>query len=259
MTSLADDTRWLDATDQAALVRSGQVSSSELLQAAIARIEIVNPVLNAVVMKWFDDARSTASVQQTSTPFAGVPFLLKDLVATFAGKPLASGNIRLKEAAIPAVADSVLVSRFRAEATAETIEPDGWLHTGDVAKHDGLGHFFVVERLKDMILTGGYNVYPAEIERILIGHDAVALVAVGREPDEVKGEVAHAYVVLATGQTATESELIEYCHTLLASYKVPRAVHFVDTLPTTSSGKLMRRKLRELREESNKLERNHAS
>jgi long-chain acyl-CoA synthetase len=88
----------------------------------------------------------------------------------------------------------------------------------------------------------------------------VALVTVGREPDEVKGEVAHTYVVLATGQTATESELIKYCHTLLAAYKVPRAVHFVDALPTTSSGKLMRRKLHELRkEESEKLGHDHAS
>ena len=135
-----------------------------------------------------------------------------------------------------------------AKATAEAIEPDGWLHTGDVATHDDLGHFYVVDRLKDMILTGGYNVYPAEIERVLIGHEAVALVAVGREPDEVKGEVAHAYVVRATGRLASEGELIDYCRTLLAAYKVPRAVHFVEALPTTSSGKLMRRKLRGLRE-----------
>ena len=99
-----------------------------------------------------------------------------------------------------------------------------------------------------MILTGGYNVYPAEIERVMIGHDAVALVAVGREPDEVKGEVAHAYVVLASGQQTTAETLIEYCRTQLAAYKVPRAVHFVESLPTTSSGKLQRMKLRALRE-----------
>ncbi len=138
-------------------------------------------------------------------------------------------------------------------ATAEAIQPDGWMHTGDVATHDGLGHFFVVDRLKDMILTGGYNVYPAEIERVMIGHEAVALVAVGRESDEIKGEVAHAYVVLATGRSATERELIDYCRTRLAAYKVPRAVHFVDALPTTSSGKLMRRKLRDLRADAHRL------
>ncbi|CUU56240.1 AMP-binding enzyme [Parafrankia irregularis] len=141
------------------------------------------------------------------------------------------------------------------EATRQTIDPAGWLHTGDVATHDGLGHFFVVDRLKDMIVTGGYNIYPAEIERVLIGHPAVALVAVGREPDPVKGEVAHAYVVPAArartdtmagmGAEADAEELLAYCRTRLAAYKVPRAVHFVDALPTTSSGKLMRRKLRQ--------------
>lgn len=99
-----------------------------------------------------------------------------------------------------------------------------------------------------MIHTGGYNVHPAEIERVLIGHEAVALVAVGREPDPLKEEIAHACVVLATGHETSEEVLIAYCRTKLAAYKVPRAVHFVASLPTTSSGKLMRRKLRELRE-----------
>ncbi|GAA0284855.1 long-chain fatty acid--CoA ligase [Actinomadura nitritigenes] len=130
-------------------------------------------------------------------------------------------------------------------ATAEAITPDGWLHTGDIATHDGTGRFFVVDRLKDMILTAGYNVYPAEIERVLIGHASVALVAVGREPDPVKGEVAHAYVVPAHGSTPDAEELSGYCRQHLAPYKVPRAIHFVDQLPTTSSGKLMRRMLRQ--------------
>lgn len=131
------------------------------------------------------------------------------------------------------------------EATAEAITPDGWLHTGDIATHDGNGRFFVVDRLKDLIVTAGYNVYPAEIERVLIGHPAVALVAVGREPDEVKGEVAHAYVVLTEGGRPDVDELLAYCRERLAAYKVPRALHFVDQLPTTSSGKLMRRMLRQ--------------
>jgi long-chain acyl-CoA synthetase len=132
-------------------------------------------------------------------------------------------------------------------ATEETIDADGWLHTGDVATHDGEGHFFVVDRLKDMILTGGYNVYPAEIERVLVGHPAVALVAVGREPDDIKGEVAHAYVVVAPGQTPDTASLLAYCRDRLAAYKVPRAIHYVEALPATSTGKLMRRKLRETR------------
>jgi long-chain acyl-CoA synthetase len=131
------------------------------------------------------------------------------------------------------------------QATAEAIDREGWLHTGDVATHDGQGHFFVVDRLKDMIITSGYNVYPAEIERVLIGHDSVALVAVAGEPDPEKGEVAHAYVVLAQGHAEDPEVLRNYCRSRLAAYKVPRAFHFVKSLPTTSTGKLMRRKLRQ--------------
>ena len=85
------------------------------------------------------------------------------------------------------------------QGTAATIEPDGWLHTGDVATMDEDGYFTIVDRMKDMILTAGFNVYPAEIERVLCGHPAVALAAVGGIPDETKGELAKAYVVLKPG------------------------------------------------------------
>jgi long-chain acyl-CoA synthetase len=129
------------------------------------------------------------------------------------------------------------------EATAEALTDDGWLHTGDVATQDGCGRLFIVDRLKDMIVSGGYNVYPAEIERVLMRHEAVALAAVGHEPDCVKGEVAHAYVVLATGRTSDPDSIVAHCRRFLAAYKVPRAVHFVDALPMTSSGKVMRRML----------------
>ena len=129
------------------------------------------------------------------------------------------------------------------EATAEAIDPDGWLHTGDVATMDEFGHLFVVDRRKDMIITGGYNVYPAEIERVLAAHPAVAMVAAGPVPDPVKGELACAYVVLADGASATEEELIAFAGERLAAYKRPRMVQFVATLPATSTGKIMRREL----------------
>lgn len=129
--------------------------------------------------------------------------------------------------------------------TAKTIEPDGWLHTGDIATVDETGHYFVVDRRKDLIITGGYNVYPAEIERVLSGHPAVAMVAVGPVPDDVKGELACAYVVLRSGASATEGELIEFTRDQLAAYKRPRVVRFVPELPATSTGKIMRRKLAE--------------
>jgi long-chain acyl-CoA synthetase len=129
--------------------------------------------------------------------------------------------------------------------TATTIEPDGWLHTGDIAYADDTGHFFVVDRRKDLIITAGYNVYPAEIERVLSAHPAVAMVAIGPVPDATKGELACAYVVLRDGQQATADELIEFTRDQLAAYKRPRQVIFVSSLPATSTGKIMRRKLAE--------------
>lgn len=134
----------------------------------------------------------------------------------------------------------------RADATAEALDSDGWLHTGDLAYQDSDGYVFVVDRLKDMIITGGYNVYPAELERVLSEHPGVALAAVAGVPDELKGELATAFIVRAQGSNASESEIIDFCRTRLAAYKVPRKVHFVDDLPKTSSGKIMRRMLREV-------------
>jgi long-chain acyl-CoA synthetase len=131
-------------------------------------------------------------------------------------------------------------------ATTETIEPDGWLHTGDLARMDADGYVYVVDRKKDMILTAGYNVYPAEIERVLGVHPAVAMVAVGPLHDDDKGEIAKAYVVLKPDAVVTDAELIAFCRSELAAYKVPRSVQFVDDLPKTSTGKIMRRELRRL-------------
>ena len=132
------------------------------------------------------------------------------------------------------------------QATRDTIEPDGWLHTGDVASMDEDGCVFIVDRKKDMILTAGFNVYPAEIERVVAGHPDVALVAVGSIPDEDKGELAKAYIVPRTGATPDTDDIIAYCREHLAAYKVPRAVQFVDDLPKTSTGKVMRRELKTL-------------
>jgi long-chain acyl-CoA synthetase len=132
------------------------------------------------------------------------------------------------------------------QATNDTIEPDGWLHTGDVASMDEDGCVFIVDRKKDMILTAGFNVYPAEIERVVAGHPDVALVAVGSIPDNEKGELAKAYIVPKTGVTPNADDIITYCREHLAAYKVPRALQFVDDLPKTSTGKVMRRELKTL-------------
>ncbi|MCA8893919.1 MAG: AMP-binding protein, partial [Amphiplicatus sp.] len=132
------------------------------------------------------------------------------------------------------------------EATAEVLEPDGWLKTGDLAKRDEDGFFQIVDRKKDMILTAGFNIYPAEIERVISEHPAVAIVAVAGVPDEAKGELAKAYIVLKAGASANAEEIDAHCRAHLAAYKRPRLFQFVADLPKTSSGKVMRRRLREL-------------
>ena len=115
MSGLADETRWMDATDQATLVAKGEVTPSELLEAAIERIEQSNPPLNAVVIEWFDHARSVAADPDLPHgPFRGVPFLLKDLYTSFAGQTLSNGNVALKEAGKIDTADTTLVARFKA-------------------------------------------------------------------------------------------------------------------------------------------------
>jgi len=114
MSSLADDTRWLDATDQAALVERGHATALELLDAAIERIEAIDPALNAVIIRWFDEARAAAAGPLPAGPFRGVPTLLKDLWAHYAGQPLTNGNQALKDAMPLSSTDTTLVSRYRA-------------------------------------------------------------------------------------------------------------------------------------------------
>jgi long-chain acyl-CoA synthetase len=131
-------------------------------------------------------------------------------------------------------------------ATRETIRADGWMHTGDIATVDADGYYTIVDRKKDMILTAGYNIYPAELERVLCMHPSVALAAVCGVPDEAKGELAKAYVMLKPGAAASGKELVEHCRQHLAAYKLPRAVQFVANVPITGSGKIMRRLLKDV-------------
>jgi len=126
--------------------------------------------------------------------------------------------------------------------TAETLK-DGWLYTGDVAKMDESGYFYIVDRKKDMILASGYNVYPREIEEVLFEHPGVAeAVAIG-VPDEYRGEAVKAFVVKRPGAQATEEEVLAFCKERLAAYKAPKAVEFREELPKSAVGKLLRRVL----------------
>jgi acyl-CoA synthetase (AMP-forming)/AMP-acid ligase II len=130
------------------------------------------------------------------------------------------------------------------KATREAVDADGWFHTGDLARVDDDGFYFIVDRKKDMFISGGENVYPVEIENVLYTHPAVALCAVIGAPDEKWGEVGCAYVVLKKETTATEAELLELCRSRLARYKVPKSVVFVESLPMSAAGKILKRELR---------------
>jgi acyl-CoA synthetase (AMP-forming)/AMP-acid ligase II len=130
------------------------------------------------------------------------------------------------------------------EQTAQAVR-DGWMHTGDGAWMDDDGFIFIADRLKDMIITGGENVYSGEVENALAQHPAVASCAVIGIPSEQWGETVHAAVVRKPGQDVSAETLIAHCKTLIAGYKCPRSVAFVDALPISGAGKVLKTKLRE--------------
>lgn len=130
------------------------------------------------------------------------------------------------------------------QATAETIDADGWLHTGDVGTMDERGYVRITDRMKDLYISGGFNVYPAEVEKLLAEHPAIGMAAVVGVPDERLGEVGRAYVVLRPGAVATEAELIVWSRENMANYKVPRGFVMVDDLPRNAAGKVLKTELR---------------
>jgi fatty-acyl-CoA synthase len=131
------------------------------------------------------------------------------------------------------------------EASAAVFDDEGWFHTGDIVEYDEEWYFYVRDRKKDMFISGAENVYPVEIENVLYKHPAVHMCAVIGIPDEKWGEVGKACVVLKPGQSATEAELIQHMQEHLARYKVPKSVAFMDALPLSSMGKILKRELRE--------------
>ena len=136
------------------------------------------------------------------------------------------------------------------EETKNTLR-DGWLYTGDIARMDQDGYFQIVDRKKDMIIAGGFNIYPRDVEEVLYTHPKVKEVVVAGVPDQYRGETVKAYIVLKEGQTATAEEIIDFCRQNLAKFKVPTAVEFRESLPKTMVGKILRRMLVE--EEKKKL------
>ena len=131
------------------------------------------------------------------------------------------------------------------EATAAALDEDGWFHTGDLARRDEDGFYAIAGRQKDMLISGGVNIYPAEIEGELLLHPAVQDAAVVGIPDETWGEVGAAFVVVRGGRTVTEEDLATFLTKTLAKYKVPRRWVFVDALPRTAYGKVVKGELRD--------------
>ncbi|ASL46077.1 3-(3aS,4S,7aS)-7a-methyl-1, 5-dioxo-octahydro-1H-inden-4-ylpropanoyl:CoA ligase [Burkholderia sp. AD24] len=127
----------------------------------------------------------------------------------------------------------------------DTVDADGWLHTGDLGTLDPNGYLRITDRIKDMFIVGGFNCYPAEIERLFSGHPAVAQVALIGVPDERLGEVGHAFVVLRAGEHASVEELTGWARRNMANYKVPRFLSLVERLPVSAAGKVLKYRLRE--------------
>jgi acyl-CoA synthetase (AMP-forming)/AMP-acid ligase II len=130
-------------------------------------------------------------------------------------------------------------------ATSAAIDADGWLHTGDVGRLDAAGYLTITDRLTDMYICGGFNVYPAEVEQVLARLDGVAESAVVGVPDPRLGEVGRAFVVTRPGGALDEAAVVAYCRERLANYKVPRQVEFRPALPRNASGKVLKRQLKE--------------
>jgi long-chain acyl-CoA synthetase len=122
---------------------------------------------------------------------------------------------------------------------------DGWFNTGDYVQIDSDGYIKILDRVTDIIIVGGFNVYPQEVEAILSEHPAVNTPVVVGMPNDISGEVPKAYIVKNSGVEVSEGELIKFCKERLSHYKVPRSIEFVDSLPISSTGKILRRVLRE--------------
>ena len=180
-----------------------------------------------------------ARVGSIGLPIPGVEMKLIDPIGwtELTDSPDAVGEIAIK-------GHNVMKGYYkRPEATAEAIQ-DGWFRTGDLARRDEDGWYYILDRSKDMIIRGGYNVYPREVEEVLLTHPAVSLAAVIGVPDERNGEEVKAYVILEKGASVTPDELIAWSKEQMASYKYPRMVEIVESLPTTATGKILKRKLR---------------
>ena len=139
--------------------------------------------------------------------------------------------------------ENILKGYYRNEEATAIAFRNGWFHTGDIGYRDQDGFFYIVDRKSDMIIRGGENIYPREIDEVLYQHPAVAAAATIGVPDQLYGEEVAAFVVLKEGSEATEEEIIAFCQTRLADYKCPKKVRIVEEIPKGPTGKLLKREL----------------
>jgi long-chain acyl-CoA synthetase len=172
----------------------------------------------------------------------GLP--IPDTLARIADPADPSGTMPVGEPGELALAGPQVMLGYwnRPDETAQVLK-DGWLLTGDMAVMDEEGYFSIVDRKKDLIIAGGYNIYPREVEEILYEHPKILEVCVAGVPDSYRGEIVKAFVILRSGEQASADEIREFVKGRLAAYKVPRSVEFRDELPKTLVGKVLRRAL----------------
>ncbi|MFF3571098.1 acyl-CoA synthetase [Nocardia jiangxiensis] len=180
---------------------------------------------------------------QTKAGSAGVPSFFSDVrVVDERGEPVADGE----RGEVIVSGPNVMSGYWNRPAETAEVLREGWFHSGDVATVDADGYVYIVDRMKDVIISGGENIYPAEVENVLTAHPAVASCAVIGVPDERWGEIGRAVVVLADGQEVDPQTLLTFARERLAGYKVPRSVHFVGELPRGGSGKVLKSVVRDL-------------
>jgi HIP---CoA ligase len=195
---------------------------------------------------------STVITAYGLTEATGVVTMCRDgdapeLVARTSGRAIEGVEVRTAEdtGEILVRGYNVMSGYFEDDAaTAEAIDGDGWLHTGDVGELDEAGNLRITDRIKDMFICGGFNAYPAEIEQVLLTFPGVREAAVVGVPDQRLGEVGKAFVIAVPGQRVEPEALIAYATERLANYKVPRQVELVEAFPRSSLGKVLKRELR---------------
>ncbi len=183
------------------------------------------------------EANGTLRMRSAGLPMPGVELKIIDSE----GKPLPSGTV----GEVVVRSSSNMAGYWKNdEATRATLDGDGWLHTGDAGYLDQDGYLHICDRLKDMIISGAENIYPAEVESAMFGHPDIADVAIIGVPDEKWGEAVKAVVVLKPGATASEADLLAFTRSRIAAFKAPKSVDFIDVLPRNATGKVLKRTLR---------------